>query len=339
VPERSPAEPELTTLEAFRPTLRHAVWGLIAAVVLVFIGLAVLSQVHRLSNYNWHFSAAWLVLSVLGFLAFEAMHMELWRRILAALHGRIRPPRAWAIWTVSLLARYVPTQLLMVVSRVALSEREGVPRRVCLASIAYEFFLAVGSAIGLSCAFVIDLPSLAHTPARWLLLLVPAAMLVAVHPHVFGRVAQVLLRRLGSEPLPEALPFPRVLAFAGGYVCSFVVAGFAVYAFARSLHALAPSHLPLLLTSYAVGYAGSVVAFFVPGGLGVRDTATAAVLDTALPLSAAVAAAIGVRLLQTAVELLYAGVAEFAARRFEAAREVMLSDEPSEEPRVPIPPG
>ena len=332
-------EGELASFEAFRPTLRHAVWALIAALVLVFIALAVLSQVHKLSRYHWHFSPGWLVLSVLAFIAFEAMHMELWRRMLRALHGHIAAPRAWAIWAVSLLARYVPTQLLMVISRVALSEREGVPRRVCLASIAYEFFLAVGSAIGLSVAFVIGLPALAHTLARWLTLLVPLAMLVAVHPRVFGRVARILLRRLGSEPLPVTLSFPRVLTFAAGYLCSFVVAGFGVYAFARSLHAIAASHLPLMLTSYAVGYASAVVAFFIPGGLGVRDGATASVLDTALPLSAAVAGAVGVRLVQTALELLYAGVAEFAARRFEATSEVARSEEPIEAPRVTIPPG
>jgi hypothetical protein len=329
-------EAELTSFDAFRPTLRHAVWVLIAVTVAVFIGLAVLSQVHRLPSYHWHFSPGWLVLSVLAFIVFQAMHMELWRRILLALHGYIPAPRAWAIWSVSLLARYVPSQLLMVVSRVALAEREGVPRRICLASIAYEFFLAVGSAIGLSMAFVIGLPRLSHTPERWLLLVVPVAMLIAVHPRVFSRVAKILLRRFGSEPLPETLAFPHVLGFAAGYVISFVIAGFGAYAFARSLHAIAASHIPLMLTSYAVGYSGAVVAFFIPGGLGVRDGATASVLDTALPLSAAVAAAIGVRLVQTAIELIYAGVSEVAARRFEAsdARKRPTADPASAPPRT-----
>ena len=74
-----------------------------------------------------------------------------------------------------------------------------------------------------------------------------------------------------------------------------------------------------MLTAYAVGYCGAVVAFFIPGGLGVREGATASVLDTALPFSAAVTAAVGVRLMQTAIELLYAGLAELVARRVEAA--------------------
>jgi glycosyltransferase 2 family protein len=308
---------ELTTFEAFKPTLKHGVWVLIAVLVVVFIGLGVLSQVHKLPNYHWHFSPGWLVLSVVAFIVFQAMHMELWRRILLALHGEISAPRAWSIWAVSLLARYVPTQLLMVISRVALTERQGVPRRICLASIAYEAFLAIASATALSIAFVIGLPALHDQPERWLLLLVPVGMVIAVHPRVFSRVSQVILRRFGGEQLPETLPFHRVLLFGAGYFISFVIAGFGTYAFARSLHAIGASHLPLMLTSYAVGYSGAVLAFVIPGGLGVRDGATASVLDVALPLSSAVAAAIGVRLVQTALELSFAAVAEVAARRFE----------------------
>jgi uncharacterized membrane protein YbhN (UPF0104 family) len=326
---------QLNTFEAFRGPLKRAAWGFIAVLVAVFIAIALLSRVHDLRTYNWHFAPGWLLLSILCFIVFQAMQMELWRRILVALHGRISTPRAWAIWNVSLLARYVPTQLLMVFARVALTEREGVPRRICLASIAYEFFLAVGSAIGLSMAFVIGLPELSNTPARWLALLVPIGMLVAVHPRVFGRVAKIILRRFGSEPLPETLGFARVLSLTAGYVASFVVAGFGVYAFARSLHAVAPTHIPLMLTSYAVGYSGAVLAFFVPGGLGVREGALASVVDTALPLSVAVATALGVRVVQTALELLYAGLSEVAARRFEAS-DLRKASASSSESGVPI---
>jgi hypothetical protein len=217
---------------------------------------------------------------------------------------------------VSLLALYVPTQLLMVVARCALSEREGVPRRICLASIAYEGIFAVSSAVTVSMGFVIGYW---HTPVRWAALLVPVGLLLALHPRVFGRVAHVVLRRFGSEPLPETLPFGRVLLIAAGYVVSFVVAGFGVYAFARSLHPIAPHHIPLLMTAFAVGYTGAAVAFFIPGGLGVREGGMVTVLDTALPFSVALAAAIGVRLIQTALELIYAGLAELYARRSESA--------------------
>jgi uncharacterized membrane protein YbhN (UPF0104 family) len=144
----------------------------------------------------------------------------------------------------------------------------------------------------------------------------------------------IVLRRLGREPLPETLPLAKVLGYALLYTLAFIVEGFAVYAFARSLHPVEPGHVPILLTSYAVGYAGSVAAFFIPGGLGVRDGATAAVLSVAMPVRVAVAAAIGVRLIQTALELLFAAFAEMWARRHES--ELRNSSVSRSESGVPI---
>jgi hypothetical protein len=330
-----PPEGGYTTFESFRPTLRHAVWGLVGVLVVVFLVVGVLSQVHRLPDIQWHFDPGWLAASIVAFLFFQGLQPELWRRVLRSLNGRLAAPRAWAIWCVSLLARYVPTQLLMVFSRIALAERQGVRRDVCAASIAYEFFFGIGAAIALSTAFVIGLPALSGTPIRWALIAVPVAILVGMHPRVFGRVAQVVLKRFGRDPLPDTLPFRKVLAYAVVYTFGFVVEGFAVYAFARSLHSIEPGHEALLLTSYSVGYAGSVLAFFIPGGLGAREGATVAVLSVAMPVRVALAAAIGTRLLQTALELAYAAIAEFWARRHEAG----IGPPPTEsasEPTVPV---
>jgi hypothetical protein len=101
-------------------------------------------------------------------------------------------------------------------------------------------------------------------------------------------------------------------------VFSFIVAGIGMVASVRAVHPLSASDVPIVLTSWAVGYSGALIAFVVPGGLGVRDGATASVLATAVPLTVGVAVAVMVRLVQTAIELLYAGAASFAARRAES---------------------
>ena len=57
-----------------------------------------------------------------------------------------------------MLARYVPGSVLYVLGRVLLSERLGVPRRITVASIAYEQALSATSAIIFSAYFFIDPP-------------------------------------------------------------------------------------------------------------------------------------------------------------------------------------
>ena len=64
------------------------------------------------------------------------------------------------------LGRYVPTSLLLPVLRAAMCEREGVPKRVCLASMAYEVALYLTAALVLGAYFVIDLPELQGVEAR-----------------------------------------------------------------------------------------------------------------------------------------------------------------------------
>jgi len=65
-------------------------------------------------------------------------------------------------------------------------------------------------------------------------------------------------------------------------------------------------------------FAASVIAFVLPGGLGAREGAVVAALSPVLPLTVAAAVAVGVRIAQIGVELLWASVTPVLARRSRA---------------------
>jgi uncharacterized membrane protein YbhN (UPF0104 family) len=69
------------------------------------------------------------------------------------------------------------------------------------------------------------------------------------------------------------------------------------------------------VAAYSVGFAASLVAFILPGGLGARETALAAALAPALPFTVAIAVAVAVRLVQMAVEVAFAFVTPVLAKR------------------------
>jgi hypothetical protein len=143
------------------------------------------------------------------------------------------------------------------------------------------------------------------------------ALLVALHPRVIGTLSDKLAARLGGAAEHVILPVGRLVPFALAYVGTFAIAGLGVYAFARSVYPATPFDLRVL-SSYAIGYSASVLAFFIPGGLGARDGATATALAAVMPGKVAVAVALGIRLAQTLVELGFAGAFELAHRRREA---------------------
>jgi hypothetical protein len=316
MPESDPIEqPTQSPYASARALLRRTLWWFVIAVVATFVVLAILSQTAKLPHINWSFSPGWLMFSLLCVLLFQGIHAETWRRILHDLHRDIPARKAWVIWNVSLLARYVPTQVLMAVTRVTMSEREGVPKRITIASIVYELALVTSASTIVAAWGFTELPGLKGDEWRYLIFAIPVVAIACLHPRLFAHVSGRLLQRFGADRLPSTLSFGMVLRLAGVYVVSFIIAGLATLAMARSLHTIDAADVPLIISSWSVGYVGALLAFFVPGGIGVREGAMAAVLSLAMPTGVAVATAIAVRLAQTGSELLYAGGSVLYARR------------------------
>jgi hypothetical protein len=287
----------------------------LGALVVGCLAAAIASQWSKLPDIHWRFAPGWLAICLVALVVFQFIHATLWVLILEALGAPIHAMRGRAVWSLTLLARYVPTNIALAVSRMALAEREGVPKRVCGASIVYELGFTFGGAAALGAYFVVSLPSLQDQPVRWLALAAPILSLVALDPAIFHRIADAALTRLGRATLPLSLSRPQVLGFFSAFVASFLIAGFAVYAFAEAIHGVSGNDIPTTIGAYSVGFAASVVAFVLPGGLGAREGAMAAALSPVLPLGAALAVAVGIRLAQMIVEVLYATVTPVLARR------------------------
>jgi glycosyltransferase 2 family protein len=303
------------TIGPRHPRARLAVqWGL-AVLIFGFLLVFVLRQWNRLPDYDWRFTPGWLALSALSVAVFYAAQGELWRFIVRSLGEEIAPPPARAVWGKSLIARYVPTNVLMVVGRVVMAERYGVPRRVTLASMAYELGFGVCTAVIVGAYFVIELPPLEDQPARYAIVAVVPLAFAALHPRVFAPAANFGLRKLGREPLPRAMTFGHVLRFLMLYLPCWAAIGLGVFAFASALHPIDLGDLPYVAAAYPVAFCVAVLTFIVPSGLGTRDAALATALAAVLAGTVATAIAVGFRIFQTAIELAYVGTVAWLGRR------------------------
>jgi uncharacterized membrane protein YbhN (UPF0104 family) len=295
----------LTQAGPKHPRARLALqWGL-AALIFGFLVFFVLRQWNQLPDFKWHFAPGWLALSAVCVFAFYIAQGEIWRLILGALGEHLPPTPSRAIWGKSLLARYVPTNVLMLLGRMVMAERYGAAKRVTLASMVYELGLGFGTAVMVGAYFVIELPSLQDQPARYAVLALIPIVLAGFHPRVFAPVANYALRKLGRQPLPRTLRFGRVVEFSLMYVACWAVIGFGVYAFASALTPIDASDLPYIAAAYPVAFCVAVLTFIVPSGLGTRDAALATAMAAVLAGAVATAIAVAFRIFQTVVELLY----------------------------------
>lgn len=295
------------------PTWRRLVVAVVVFLVVCFVGVAIAGAAGDLKDIDYQWSPGWLVLSVALLVLGLTMHCEIWRRILIGIGGSIGWRAAWRTWSFSLLARYVPTQVLMPVTRAALAQREGVPRATTITSFAYEFLLAVGAAATMALGYLLTLPALEGSPFRWLIVLAPVGLFACAHPRVVDVVAARLGKQLGFEPSHTPLSPARVVLVFAAYAASFFVLGLSIYALARGLRPVGGLTFDIA-TSFAIGYVASFLAFFLPAGLGAREGAMAAALTTAMPSGVAIAVVAGSRIALTGVELLFAVVTGLIAR-------------------------
>lgn len=308
------AEGAAQELPARRPWRR---WGGLAAGLLVlgFLGWALVDGWSTVSSYDWDLEPGLLVLGCLVLLVFYLCSALGYGAIIDRLHHPGPPARVTlSIWARSLLGRYVPGNVLMVLGRVVLSHEQGVPRKASLAATVYEQALTVGVAAAASVAFVAFYEEGGGDSRLWLLAVVPLG-LVMLHPRVFGPLSSWLLRKAGREPLPRLLG-PRALSgLLVWYTVTAVLLGVGIWLLVYSAAGAEAGSPAFVGLAFLLSFAVSMLVFVFPSGLGVREGAFALALAQNVPGSVAVALSVGTRLVLTVVELVFIGAVVLAGRR------------------------
>jgi hypothetical protein len=308
--------------EAVRPGAERGPWrrwgGLAAGLlVLGFLGYALVDGWAAVSEYDWDVDPGLLALGCLVLLVFYLASALGYRAVMDELHQPPLPGRVTvSIWARSLLGRYVPGSVVMILGRVVLSHERGVPRKATLAGMAYEQLLSVGVAAAGGVAFI----ALYGTgdgdggDARvWLLALLPLGLL-ALHPRVFGPASAWLLRRARREPLPRLLAGRPLAAVLAWYAGTAVLLGAGIWLTVRAAAGPEAGGPAFVGLAFLLSFAVSMVAVIFPSGLGIREGAFALALAQNVPGGVAVALSVGSRLVLTLVELLFVALAVLAGR-------------------------
>jgi hypothetical protein len=303
------------SLDPGDPIMRRGLHIAIGLVVLLGVGLAIWGSANEFPSVDWRWRPLALALGVIGVATFLILNAELWRRLLHALGPELHPLPSYTIWFVSGLGRFVPTSLLMPMIRTAMAEREGVAKRITLVSVAYEIALSLTAALIVAAYFIIDLHDLQGHWERFLAIGLPVLAVILLQPGIFHRFTAYALRRLGREPIPLALQPGRIFEFLALYALVYVLAGLSTYALGQSIYPMGTDDIATVLGAFAVGTTIGILAFVVPAGLVAREAGLAVALSPIMPTAPAVAIAVLSRLVQIAMEILFATLTQIAVRR------------------------
>ena len=284
------------------------------ALVVVFLGWAIVDGGRTVVDYPWSLSPGWFALGI-GLLGASFLVAGL------GYHGivtRLQPPgppvpETLSVWGRSLLGRYVPGNVLMVLGRLELGRRVGITRPVSLSASVYEQVLGLTMAAAWGMVYLVTGFGANHGRAVWLVVVVPALALL-LHPRMFRPASTWALGRIKRPPLERFLSGGQVAGFAAWYAISSSMTAFGTWAIVHS--ATAGSGTPIEIAgAFQLAVALSTLAIIIPSGLGIREGVFALALSRHVDRSVAVALSVGARLVITLVELAFVAVVFLLARR------------------------
>jgi hypothetical protein len=209
-----------------------------------------------------------------------------WWRILSGLGHDIPLPPATRIWSTSELARYLPGSIWQVIGRVYLAKPYGVSAPVCSASQILELgvFLLANLIVAIACFLWLGTkinPSL--RPLLYTCMAIVPVLVYLLHPNVFYAILNRILRKLGREEQTDRLKKRDLFGLGAWMIVGLLWQSAAIYFLLSEPLGLWPSKWWVVAGAYCLAWSAGFLAFWAPGGLGVREAIFVVALEIALP--------------------------------------------------------
>lgn len=203
---------------------------------------------------------------------FRAM---VWRKLLKDFRYALPIPPATRIWSTSDLARYIPGTSLQFAARNYLAKPYGVEPRACSTSHLLELilFLAANLIVTVICIGCYGFRYF-HEGGNFVLggviILIPL-MITVLHPRIFYSAINQILFRLGRPTIDRPIPGAGISVVMSWNLLGLVCQALALYMLMAEPLDLKLAWIWSLAGSYSLAWCAGFLAFWAPGGLGVRE--------------------------------------------------------------------
>ncbi len=277
----------------------------LALLVAYFVIRTVLSNWGQIRCYGWDFDPLYMGLSFGVFAAAYLFLAWIWGRVLRYTGYPVSYRDAFEIYFIGNLGHYIPGKVWTVAGVAWLAERRGIPPVVAGAAAVFAQAYSIISSLAFFPVFLI----FSNTTPSWMRpgLMIPAILLFVgffLFPVNMERALNFALSLLKRERVSLGLTLGKALRLTGMYFVSWVLFGIAFRFFVIAVtgnHGISPV---LLTGAYATAYMVGYLAFFVPSGLGVRESVAGYLLASVMPAGVALLVTFLVRLPVTLVEIL-----------------------------------
>lgn len=257
----------------------------------------------EIQNYSWLLNYKLLSISALLLVISLTLTPLGWILICKPLNSQISIKEMSAAWYNSQLGRYIPGKIWLFAGRAGFLKARGIPISTAAATTAFELFFNVAS-IGLITliVFLFNPGIISFQGAKVVVLTASIALLLLP---LIRPIQKFICRKKGiqSNVFPD---FRTSLITTILFALLWILRGLALLLLLKGVgltNILFSRSLAAAPLSWLAGY----IVFFVPGGIGVREAAAAAIAAPTLIPQATIVIA-GQRIFMAIVELLLASV-------------------------------
>jgi hypothetical protein len=214
-----------------------------------------------------------------------------WRRILVSFGYRVPVAAATRIWSTSEFARYLPGAIWQVVGRVYLIKPYGVSGSVCGITQVLELaiFLLANILVALTCLLYFGIKNFQGPARTWFYVAVAMVplLLFLLHTKIFYGIINRVMTRLGKPPVVTRLRGHWLIGLLFWNIFGLLWQSLAIFIIVRD---------PLGLTkwdwwwvvagAYCLAWCAGFLAFWAPGGIGVREIVFMGIMTVILPPAA-----------------------------------------------------
>lgn len=298
---------KVTKQSPFRQGLK---WAIII-VIFAFMGKMVWDHWNEVKDASFTLRVFPFVLGTCVFAFSHFVQLWAWYLITLKMGVALSFRETLASWFYSQLGKYVPGKVWLLLSRFFLYESKGKSKQGISIALYFEAVTVVLAAglLSLMAIFFSDQGTsfTAWRSFQWFLLLLPI-VLVLIHPRVLEKMLNSILRRFKKPPISLPLSYLDILWILFICVLAWGVGGIGFYLFVDSIVSVSSKHILFLSGALAFSSTLGLMAFFAPGGLGVREGILVYLLSHVMPGPVAVIISILTRLWMTLIEIGLIGV-------------------------------
>jgi hypothetical protein len=256
-----------------KTTARWRLWATIVLITILFgfLFYEMGKTWKQIPFERLHFDPLNLALSYGLLLVSAVCGIEGWRLILETSGERVTLRQACRLIGRTILAKYIPGRFWYFVGRIYLSKGEAFSQQRVAVATAMETLLLFMSA-GLMLLFI-ELPLLLNHFIHIFVGLIVWIIIgfLLLHPKIVQSLLNITMRMLKKDPVHVAGRYRDYLRIVFIYIAGWVTQGLGFFFLCRMILPIPWHHIWTVVGAYTLSWVIGFLAFFVPGGLGVRE--------------------------------------------------------------------